>query len=77
MGEDGQLFAQVRPALADTILCYDESPLLHVRHIERCHECFTSSFSMENTAEIRVQADLDLLSSDSTFVRTPHAFCGY
>ena len=35
MGEDGQLFAQVRSTLADTLLCYDEPPLLHVRPIER------------------------------------------
>ena len=36
MGEDGQLFAQVRSALADTLLCYDEPPSLHIRPIERC-----------------------------------------
>ena len=39
-------------------------------------ECYTSSFSMEDPAEIQVQAELDLLLSDSTFRRTPHAFCG-
>ena len=36
MGEDGQLFAQVRSALAITLLCSGEPPLLHVRPIERC-----------------------------------------
>ena len=36
MGEDGQLFAQVRSALADTLLCYDEPPSLLVRPIDRC-----------------------------------------
>ena len=36
MEEDGQLFAQVRSALADTLLCYDYPPSLQMRHIERC-----------------------------------------
>ena len=36
MGEDGQLFAQVRSALADTLLCYDVPPSLLVRPIDRC-----------------------------------------
>ena len=35
MGEDGQLFARVRSALADTLLCSDEPPSLHVRPIDR------------------------------------------
>ena len=40
-------------------------------------ECYISSFSMEDPAKIRVQAELDLFLSDSTFRRTMHAFCGY
>ena len=35
MGEDGQLFAQVRLALPDTLLCFNEPPSLHVRPIDR------------------------------------------
>ena len=36
MGEDGQLFAQVRSAMADTLLLSDEPLLLRVRPLERC-----------------------------------------
>ena len=36
MGEDGQLFAQVRSELANTFICYDEPPSLRVRSIGRC-----------------------------------------
>ena len=36
MGEDGQLFARVRSALADTLICSDDPPSLHVRPIGRC-----------------------------------------
>ena len=33
MGEDGQLFAQVRWALTDILICYDDPPSLQVRPI--------------------------------------------
>ena len=35
MVEDGQLFSQVRSALADTLLCSDDSPALYILPIDR------------------------------------------
>ena len=52
MGDDGQLFAQVRSSLTDTLLCSDEPPSLHVRPIERCpgvlYLLFFDGGSLEN-----------------------------
>ena len=69
MGEDGQLFAQVRSALANSLS--DTTNLLCCTYaLSNCtQECSTSSFSIEDHAEIRVLADLDLLLSDSTLLR--------
>ena len=53
----------VRSALADTLLCYDEPPSLHV-------ECCTSLF-LRRSRGSPARTELDLLSSSSTFRLTP------
>ena len=77
MEEEGLLFAQVRSALADTLLCSSDSPPLRALPLDNLSGVLYLLFFDEDQVEILDRVEQNPSLFNFTFRRTLHASDGY